>query len=215
MSHAGIIDFVKLTEGAGQLGESAWSPLIVNVDGISVRITATKNDQAAFAYLDNRHAGLGVCGNVAAENVNKNRSGLGTNVCNPGSDDNVTDAEVLYFEFSSAVTIDKIWLNNTHDPDFTIDADDFVDIDGTPTAGPGNGYAPTSDGYNNAGNMASVHNYLGDYSVAANTKFSIAFNDQQFYVSGMEVTAVPEPGSLALLGAGLLGMGVLRRRKNA
>jgi len=41
------------------------------------------------------------------------------------------------------------------------------------------------------------------------------FNDNRFLFTGSLATAVSEPGTLALLGLGLLGIGVARRRKAA
>ena len=217
-AQAEIIDFVKLTEDAGALGESAWDPLEISGTGFNLSITATQFnvmkqvDETAYAYLDNNHAGLGVCGHVDASDINVARPGDFSNICNPSSDDNVTDGETLYFEFDTAVTIEKIWFNNTHDEDFEIISPDEVTIDGMDYLGPGNGYAPTSAVYNTAGLKASESNFLGPFSVAADTPFSIAFKDQQFYISGMEAV-VPEPGTLALLGSGLLGIGLFRRRR--
>lgn len=210
LAQAAIIDFVELTEGTNQLGESAWNTLTVTTSEFEVDITGSKNGAAATAYLDWNHAGLGVCGNPHSTGAYPNS---GRNRCNPGSDDNVTFEEVLSFIFDVDVVINKIWLNNTHDPDFTIDADDRVDINGVATPGPGNGYA-TGNKYNNMIGGASVSNQIaGPILVAAGSAFTIGFNDQQFYVSGMDVSAVPEPSTLGLLGLGLVGLAFMRRRQ--
>ena len=146
-TRAEIIDFVDLIENGGY-GESGWTTLSLSYSGFSVDITGDKNGADAFAYLDWNHAGLGVCGSIDAGKYDKKRPGNGGNICNPGSDDNVTTGESLTFSFSTAVTIDKIWFNNTHDIDKNIDAGDLVTINGTDYAGPGNGYA-TGNPYNN------------------------------------------------------------------
>jgi hypothetical protein len=212
---AAIIDFVDMTE-KGAYGESAWSTLSLGHTGFSVDISGTKNGAPAFAYLDWSHAGLGVCGSAGSSNNSANtlRSGKSSNICNPGNDDNVTVAESLSFVFSSNVVIEKIWFNNTHDPDLTIISPDLINIDGASIPAKGNGYAPTSDIYNTAGNYnSSGNNWLGSFAVSAGHQFNIGFNNEQFYISGMEVRAVPEPSLLALFAAGLIGMGATRFRR--
>jgi hypothetical protein len=95
-------DFVSMANS----GEYGISTLSLLGDGFSVDITGTKNGNAAYAYLDRGHGGLGVCGTLT-----------GTQQCSPGSDDNITTGEILKMTFNKAVTIDKIWFNNNHDGD--------------------------------------------------------------------------------------------------
>jgi hypothetical protein len=220
---ADIIDFVELTE-SGPYGESGHSSLVIAGTGFTLTITATKENSVtettddAFAYLDWNHAGLGVCGNVSDANVNVSYPGSGRNVCNPGSDDNVTTGETLSFVFDTDVVIERIWFNNTHDSSFTIDFSDGGDqimINGVPVNAVGNGYA-TGNSYNDSIAGASAGNFLGAFNAGANVPFLIGFLNEQFYISGIEVrAAVPEPGTLALLGLGLVGIGAVRRRKKA
>lgn len=214
-AQARIIDFVYLTEGAGQLGESAWSTLSLSFAEFDVDISGS-NGHTVYAYLDFNHAGLGVCGAVDADDIGVANPGSGSNVCNPSSDDNITEGEAVHFVFSKDVTITKIWFNNTHDPDRTIIDPDVITIDGDNVLAVGNGYAPTSNQYNTAGNFnSSVDNWLGPFSASADTAFIIAYAGEQFYISGMEVAVVPEPCTLVLLGSGVLGIGLFRRRRSA
>lgn len=86
--------------------------------------------------------------------------------------------------FDRAVTIDKLWFNNNHDGGF--DALDKVNIAGS--------------------NYTVVKGYAGDnpsgigpFSVSANTAFQVKYFNEEFYMSAMEVTAVPESGSALLM----------------
>ena len=226
-----IIDFVDLTENV--LGESAWTTLSIDLGGgVTMDITGEQNSNSALAYLDYNHAGLGVCGKakdankVDQANLNSNGSPSGSNNCDPSSDDNVTNGEILYFAVDGDITIDKIWLNNTHDDDKVIDAPETVMINGASTLGVGNGYAPGSP-YNteNGGTHGSVANAftnggLGWMVIGGGAAFTIGFGDEQFYVSAMEISLppgggnnVPAPASIFLIGLGLLGLGMARRRR--
>jgi len=212
-AQADFIDFVDMIEN-GAYGESAFSTLSIAGTGFNLDISGTKNGQAAFAYLDWNHAGLGVCGSVDAQHVNVLHPGSGANVCNPSSDDNVTFGEALSFLFDVDVIIDRIWFNNTHDPDYTIsfaNGGDQILINGVAVNAVGNGYV-TGNPYNGLVNV-SADNWLGPFSATGGVAFGVGFINEQFYISGMEVHAVPEPATLAILGFGLFGLGMSRRRK--
>jgi len=218
-SHASavIYDFIKLTQdNPGGLGESAWSTLNVGNMHITGHATQGANpgqddDDRQFAYLDWGRAGLGVCKDVtSASIIDVATTGNTTNRCNPSSDDNVTNEEYLDFTFDQAVTVENLWFNNNHDGGF--DAGDKVNIGiaGIPLTpfDVALGYAPGAP-YPQAG-----MNGIGSFFVAAGQTLRVAFNNEQFYISGIEVNAVPVPAAVWLFGtalAGLIGFGKRRR----
>jgi hypothetical protein len=236
-----VIDFVDLAEASNGLGESAWGPLAITDGGFTTSITAknTVTGDAAWAYLDYRHAGLGVCkkligqadaavqgGAGDTDQGNTARAGKSSNICNPASDDNTTVSEELMFVFDQDVIINKIWLNNTHDPSPSgqILDPETVLVNGESTVVRGNGYAE-GNAYNDQGNLnANESNFLGGYRVAANTIFSIGYGGdmgEEFYISGVDIeldgggTNVPAPGTLILVGSAIFGLGLGRRRKHS
>ena len=190
MSQAGVINFIDLTENmVTGLGESAWTTLATSTAGVNVSITAGGAQGREYAYLDWGNAGLGACAHPYTVDVA--HRGSGVNQCRPDYDDNVNPGEYLIFNFDRAVTISSIWFNNNHDGGFN--AGDMVNINGA--------------AYSVFPNAA-----IGSFTVAANTDWRVAYENEQFYVGGLDIHQVPEPGSLMLLGMGVFALGFMRRR---
>ena len=122
-------------------------------------------------------------------------SALSGNQCANPADDNVTANEILWLDFNEGVIIDDM---DFRDANHNILAGGFFDL------------------YNDGGLLGS-YLFGSDFSALglAGDVFGFGFNDTQFYVETMTVSAVPLPAALPLFGAALLGMAVLgRRRRN-
>jgi hypothetical protein len=205
--NAGTINFKELADapvGPGELGESAWSTLTLTPTGFTVSITGTLNGSAAYAYLDSGNAGLGVCQNLdGSPAANMAHPGSTANLCLPSSDDNVRQFEKLSLVFNTNVVIGSIWFNNNHDTDFSL-------LGNTINIGGSNYTFGGADGPNGSGDFLKT----GPYSVAANTPFNIEWVDEQFYLSKMDVSVVPEPPSAVLAVVGLFALALLTWRLN-
>ena len=135
--------------------------------------------------------------------ANTTHPGSTTILCNPSSNDNVTTLETLHFVFNQAAVINGIWFNSNHDTDFSLLGDKIT------IGGLSHTFLP--------GHFAGDGDWLaaGPYSVAAGTTLDIEFVDEQFYVSKMDVSAVPDAASASLLmGVSLFGLALMRRRLN-
>ena len=217
---AGTIDFIDLTEKTGGLGESSWSALTaadhpdLNLFGLNITGHATNDsvgDTAQFAYLDWGNAGLGVCKDADGAPSGSNTDSR-ANSCDPRSDDNVTVGEYLAFSFSEDVVVENLWFNNNHDGGFG--SDDKV------TIGVGNAIAdlgaPAPEYiFAAALGYADGPNGIGSFAVNVGQKLFVAYNNEEFYLSGMQVSAVPVPAAVWLFGTAIAGLAGFRRRKIA
>lgn len=199
-ANAGIINFISLADSLGGYGEGAWSSLKLSSGGANVAITghsSDDNDAIQYAYLDWGNAGLGSCKDVInTAAVNSKKPGSSANNCAPSSDDNVTKKEFLSFVFDKDVVISNIWFNNNHDGGFS--NGDKVRLDGK-VFDVDTGYAGWANG-------------IGSFAVAAGYAFDVSYLNEEFYVSAIEFSAVPEPAALILLCIGALA--VFTARKN-
>lgn len=189
-ANAVVIDFNLMAEPTGSHGESAWDSLNLSFSGFDLSATGTQNGNAAYAYLDSNNGGLGVCGKVYHINKANKITNSSSNLCNKGSDDNITNLESLSLVFSSDVVIDTIWFNNNHDGDHSLYGDK-INIDGAEYTF-----------FNGAEYVDSFT--TTPYAVNAGESFDIAFNNEEFYLDALEVNVVPAPAPLFLMLFGLL-----------
>lgn len=172
---------------SGNPDELAFQSFSWTDGGVTLTASATNMTSEgavmAFAYLDRGNAGLGVCRVISSRG----------NQCAPSSDDNVTVGERLHYGFNLKVDIDLVDIelrdadHNLYD---SIPDGIEVDVDGA-------GFVQ----------LNSLDALRGQQFV-----FRTSGNDSQFYISTLNVTAVPEPSTWVLMLLAIAGLMVLRRR---
>lgn len=124
------------------------------------------------------------------------------------SDDNITFGEMLTITFDQAIKLTRIDLRSEgHNFTNWTPGATFL-LNGVQTA------LPQGTGYIDLNMTGTVFTFAFDGPVPALTNVVKSTGDQ-FYLAAMTVQAVPEPGTYAMLLAGLGALGFVARRRSA
>lgn len=199
---ASSISFGDLTVTAGYSSSNLCCDTDFNISDI--------NEAEVWHDTNIQNGGLGVKSGLSGDTDNFEGS-LG----GPNSD------EVLFFDFGKTINLLEVTLNagdgDGHQDKFDADAQDVFDI--FLSNDNGTSYesifkmntAPT------LGELLTLPGggVFGQYFAVAHVGPTASNGSVGGYIEKIEYASVPEPGTLALLGLGLAGLGFSRRRKQA
>ena len=198
-----------------EANERGGNPLEFSAGGLTLNAYGRagsydlENADFKYAYLDaGPKSGLGVCGSVYrasragdGDTASGDDFAGGTNECNPSSDDNMQASKLEWLAFfkgevniAEEFRVDGFQLYGNHE-DYGSEIA-WISVDG----GIWESVAVDEDG----------HVDMGGRVVSG---FGIRMGEgMEGYVGHLDVSQVPVPGTLGLIGLGLLGLGAVRRK---
>ncbi len=185
--------------------------LTITAHGTNVDSALGGISEKPVAYFDHGGAGIGVCQDYYTSNLQ----------CKIASDDNVTGplqyqgpAEILSLAFDESLQIDGLLFRNEgHTATFQSGRIKIAVSDGVGTISDA-AYTSYALQTSLAGSLLGAGLVdLSSFNLTSGDFVHMMFDNQQFYLSGLEVTAIPLPPAVILFGSALLGLGALRRRR--